>query len=173
MKRKKYIYALTITLALSVAMIMGVTQIVSAESDEVTGHCYFNGSDIVCDFDSDVVVETVKGLEPGDDVTFKVKFENRQLVEIEGTEQEIKCDILIIAAGFVGAEDYIAKESKVELTQRGTVKTDPEQYQTSVPKVFTAGDMHRGQSLVVWAITEGRHCAAAMDKYLMGYTSLI
>ena len=105
--------------------------------------------------------------------TVKVKFENRQLVEIEGTEQEIKCDLLIIAAGFVGAEDYIAKESKVELTQRGTVKTDPEQYQTSVPKVFTAGDMHRGQSLVVWAITEGRHCAAAMDKYLMGYTSLI
>ena len=105
--------------------------------------------------------------------TVKVKFENRQLVEIEGTEQEIKCDLLIIAAGFVGAEDYIAQESKVELTQRGTVKTDPEQYQTSVPKVFTAGDMHRGQSLVVWAITEGRHCAAAMDKYLMGYTSLI
>ena len=105
--------------------------------------------------------------------TVKVRFENRQLVEIEGTEQLIKCDLLIIAAGFVGAEDYIAQESKVELTQRGTVKTEPEQYQTSVPKVFTAGDMHRGQSLVVWAIAEGRHCAAAMDKYLMGYTSLI
>ena len=105
--------------------------------------------------------------------TVKVKFENRQLVEVEGTEQLIKCDLLIIAAGFVGAEDYIAQESKVELTQRGTVKTEPEQYQTSVPKVFTAGDMHRGQSLVVWAIAEGRHCAAAMDKYLMGYTSLI
>ena len=105
--------------------------------------------------------------------TVKVKFENRQLVEIEGTEQEIKCDLLIIAAGFVGCEDYIAQESKVELTQRGTVKTEPDQYQTSVPKVFTAGDMHRGQSLVVWAITEGRHCAAAMDKFLMGYTPLI
>ena len=105
--------------------------------------------------------------------TVKVKFENRQLVEVEGTEQLIKCDLLIIAAGFVGAEDYIAQESKVELTQRGTVKTEPEQYQTSVPKVFTAGDMHRGQSLVVWAITEGRHCAAAMDKFLMGYTPLI
>ena len=77
MKRKKHIYTLAITLALSVVMIMGMTQIATAESDEVTGHCYFNGSDIVCDFDSDVVVETVKGLEPGDDVTFKVKFENR------------------------------------------------------------------------------------------------
>ena len=77
MKRNKLIYTLAITLALSVVMIMGMTQIASAESDEVTGHCYFNGSDIVCDFDSNVVVETVKGLEPGDDVTFKVKFENR------------------------------------------------------------------------------------------------
>ena len=77
MKKKKLIYTLAFTLALSVVMIMGMTQIASAESDEVTGHCYFNGSDIVCDFDSNVVVETVKGLEPGDDVTFKVKFENR------------------------------------------------------------------------------------------------
>ena len=100
-------------------------------------------------------------------------FEDRKLVEVEGSEQTIKCDLLIIAAGFVGCEDYIAKESKVELTQRGTVKTEPEQYKTSIPKVFTAGDMHRGQSLVVWAITEGRHCAAEMDKFLMGYTPLI
>ena len=105
--------------------------------------------------------------------TVKVRFEGRNLVEVEGSEQTLKCDLLIIAAGFVGCEDYIAKESKVELTQRGTVKTEPEQYQTSIPKVFTAGDMHRGQSLVVWAITEGRHCAAAIDKYLMGYTPLI
>ena len=105
--------------------------------------------------------------------TVKVKFEDRKLVEIEGSEQTIKCDLLIIAAGFVGAEDYIAKESNVELTQRGTVKTEPEQYKTSIPKVFTAGDMHRGQSLVVWAIAEGRHCAAEMDKYLMGYSPLV
>ena len=105
--------------------------------------------------------------------TVKVKFEDRKLVEVEGSEQTIKCDLLIIAAGFVGAEDYIAKESKVELTQRGTVKTEPEQYRTSIPKVFTAGDMHRGQSLVVWAIAEGRHCAAEMDKYLMGYSPLV
>lgn len=105
--------------------------------------------------------------------TVRVKFEGRNLVEVEGTEQTIKCDLLLIAAGFVGCEDYIATESKVELTQRGTVKTEPDKYQTSVPKVFTAGDMHRGQSLVVWAITEGRHCAAEIDKYLMGYSPLI
>ena len=102
-----------------------------------------------------------------------ILFGLEKLVEIEGSEQTIKCDLLIIAAGFVGAEDYIAKESNVELTQRGTVKTEPEQYRTSIPKVFTAGDMHRGQSLVVWAIAEGRHCAAEMDKYLMGYTPLV
>lgn len=105
--------------------------------------------------------------------TVRVKFEGKNLVEVEGTEQTIKCDLLLIAAGFVGCEDYIATESKVELTQRGTVKTEPDKYQTSVPKVFTAGDMHRGQSLVVWAITEGRHCAAEIDKYLMGYSPLI
>ena len=62
MKRNKLIYTLAITLALSVVMIMGMTQIASAESDEVTGHCYFNGSDIVCDFDSNVVVETMDAL---------------------------------------------------------------------------------------------------------------
>lgn len=105
--------------------------------------------------------------------TVQVKFEGRNLVEIEGTEKTIKCDMLLIAAGFTGCEDYIAQESKVELTQRGTVKTEPDQYKTSIPKVFTAGDMHRGQSLVVWAIAEGRHCAAEMDRFLMGYTPLV
>ena len=69
MKRKKLIYTLAITLALSVVMIMGMAQITYAESDEVTGYCYFDGKDVVCDFDSNVVVKTVKGLEPGDDVT--------------------------------------------------------------------------------------------------------
>ena len=77
MKRKRLIYTLALTLALSVVTIIGLTQSVFAESDEVTGHCYFNGSEIECDFDSDVVAETVKGLEPGDDVTFKVEFENQ------------------------------------------------------------------------------------------------
>ena len=105
--------------------------------------------------------------------TVQVKFEGRNLVEIEGTEKTIKCDMLLIAAGFTGCEDYIAQESKVELTQRGTVKTELDQYKTSIPKVFTAGDMHRGQSLVVWAIAEGRHCAAEMDRFLMGYTPLV
>ena len=103
--------------------------------------------------------------------TVKVRFEDRKMIEIEGTEQTIKCDMLIVAAGFVGCEDYTAKAFGVDLGPRGTVATSsPETYKTSVDSIFTAGDMHRGQSLVVWAIVEGRHCARAVDEYLMGYS---
>ncbi len=104
--------------------------------------------------------------------TVQVRFENRNLVEVPDTVKEIPCDLLIIAAGFLGCEDYIAQGSAVQLTKRNTVETREDSYETSVPGVFTAGDMHRGQSLVVWAISEGRRCAAEIDKYLMGYTSL-
>lgn len=105
--------------------------------------------------------------------TVKVKFENRKMVEIEGTEKTLKCDLLIIAAGFVGCQNYVADAFGVKLTERNVVETKcPEQFKTNVDKVFTAGDMHRGQSLVVWAIAEGRKCAAQVDEYLMGYTSL-
>lgn len=76
MKRNRSIYTLILTLAMSFVMVMGMTLSVSAQSDEVTGSCYFDGSKVVCDFDSNVVAETVKGLEPGDDVTFKVEFTN-------------------------------------------------------------------------------------------------
>ncbi len=104
--------------------------------------------------------------------TVKVKFENRQMVEIPGTEQEIPCDLLLIAAGFVGAEDYILDAANVKKTARNTVETAEGQYKTSEEKVFTAGDMHRGQSLVVWAIAEGRACAKEVDTYLSGYTTM-
>ncbi|MBR3376768.1 MAG: hypothetical protein IKG44_03700 [Mogibacterium sp.] len=76
MKRNRSIYTLILTLAMSFVMVMGMTLSVSAESDVVTGSCYFDGSNIVCDFDSNVVAETVKGLEPGDDVTFTVEYTN-------------------------------------------------------------------------------------------------
>ncbi len=103
----------------------------------------------------------------------QVRFENRQLVEVEGTEQLIPCDLLLIAAGFTGCQPYTAEAFGTTLGPRGTVATsDPDSYQTSVNKVFTAGDMHRGQSLVVWAIREGRECARAVDAFLMGYTTL-
>lgn len=100
--------------------------------------------------------------------TVKVGFANGKLTPVEGSEKEIKCDLLIIAAGFLGCEDYVAKACKVNLTPRRTVETTENGYCTSVPGVFTAGDMHRGQSLVVWAIAEGRSCAAEVDNYLMG-----
>ena len=105
--------------------------------------------------------------------TVQVKFEDKKLKTVEGSEKEIKCDLLIIAAGFVGCEDYIVKDCGVNTTSRGTVATEENRYETSVPGIFTAGDMHRGQSLVVWAIAEGRQCAAAVDKYLCGYTTLV
>ena len=81
MKRNRSIYTLVLTLAMSFVMVMGITLSTSAESNELTGSCYFNGSAVVCDFDSNVVAETVRGLEPGDDVTFTVEYTN----EYKGT----------------------------------------------------------------------------------------
>ncbi|MCR4596003.1 MAG: glutamate synthase subunit beta [Lachnospiraceae bacterium] len=105
--------------------------------------------------------------------TVKVAFEGGKLTEVSGTEKEIKCDLLLIAAGFIGAQDYLPDSARIERTQRGTVKTcDEDSYATNLDGVFTAGDMHRGQSLVVWAIREGIHCATEVDRYLMGYTNL-
>ena len=78
----------------------------------------------------------------------------------------------IIAAGFLGSVAYVSRAFGVELNERTNVKTAAGEYQTNVENVFTAGDMHRGQSLVVWAIREGRMAARAVDKSLMGYTNL-
>jgi len=92
--------------------------------------------------------------------------------EIEGSEYEVPCDIVLIAAGFLGSQEYVSKAFGVELNERSNVKTAAGSYATNVPKVFTAGDMHRGQSLVVWAIREGREVARAVDTALMGYSNL-
>jgi glutamate synthase (NADPH/NADH) small chain len=109
--------------------------------------------------------------------TVKVEFRmvdgKRTLCEIEGSEKDLPCDLLLIAAGFLGAEDYTANAFGVQMGPRSTVATESaDVYAASEPKVFTAGDMHRGQSLVVWAIAEGRACARAIDEYLMGYSNL-
>ena len=106
--------------------------------------------------------------------TVQVKFENGKLCEIPGTEQTLPCSLLLIAAGFTGCETYTAEAFGVQLTRRGNVETEegPDHYRTNAAKVFTAGDMHRGQSLVVWNIVEGRGCAREVDEFLMGYTSL-
>ncbi|MCR4888267.1 MAG: glutamate synthase subunit beta [Ruminococcus sp.] len=92
--------------------------------------------------------------------------------EIEGSEEVLPCELCLIAAGFLGTQSYISDAFGVELDQRTNVKTEAGSHATSVSKVFTAGDMHIGQSLVVRAIREGRDAAAEVDEYLMGYTNL-
>lgn len=94
------------------------------------------------------------------------------MVPVEGSEKEVPADLVLIAAGFLGAQAYVADAFGVELNARTNVATEAGKYATNVEKVFTAGDMHRGQSLVVWAIHEGRDVAKEVDKYLMGYTNL-
>lgn len=104
--------------------------------------------------------------------TVQVAFRKGKLTEVEGTEQEYPCELLLVAAGFTGCERYTADAFGVPLDSRGRVKTDAGSYATKIPGVFTAGDMHRGQSLVVWAIHEGRGCARDIDRFLMGYTEM-
>lgn len=94
------------------------------------------------------------------------------MAEIAGSEYTVEVDLVLIAAGFLGSENYVAKAFGVELNERTNVKTAPGAYQTNVKNVFAAGDMHRGQSLVVWAIREGREAAREVDLSLMGYTNL-
>ena len=92
--------------------------------------------------------------------------------EIAGSEEVLPCELCLIAAGFLGCQSYVADAFGVELDQRTNVKTANNSHATSIPKVFTAGDMHIGQSLVVRAIREGRDAAAEVDEFLMGYTNL-
>lgn len=93
--------------------------------------------------------------------------------EVPGSEQTLEADIVLIAAGFLGSQDYVAEAFGVERNERTNVKTAPGEYQTNIKNVFVAGDMHRGQSLVVWAIREGREAARAVDESLMGYSNLV
>lgn len=94
------------------------------------------------------------------------------MVPVEGSEWEIQTELVLIAAGFLGAEEYAAKAFGVELGNRLTVVTEPDGSRCESPKLYAAGDMRRGQSLVVWAIREGRNAAQAVDEDLMGYSNL-
>ena len=91
---------------------------------------------------------------------------------VEGSEYTVNAELVLIAAGFLGSEDYVTKAFGVETDARTNVATKAGGFSTSVANVFTAGDMRRGQSLVVWAIREGRDCAREVDKSLMGFTNL-
>ena len=94
------------------------------------------------------------------------------MAEVPGSEQKMDADLVLIAAGFLGTENYIANAFGVDLNARTNVATAEGAYATNVKNVFTAGDMHRGQSLVVWAIREGREAAREVDESLMGYSYL-
>ena len=92
--------------------------------------------------------------------------------EIPGTEKDWEADLILLAMGFLGPEHYAVDNLKVDLDERSNYKADHNVHQTSNPKVFAAGDCRRGQSLVVWAINEGRAAAREIDQYLMGETVL-
>ncbi len=94
------------------------------------------------------------------------------MAEIPGSEEELPCQLLLIAAGFLGPEDYVPDAFGLTRDARSNVATAPGSYAAGVDKVFAAGDMRRGQSLVVWGITEGRGVAREVDEYLMEYSNL-
>jgi glutamate synthase (NADPH/NADH) small chain len=109
------------------------------------------------------------------DLEWKFTEENKpaKFVEVPGTETEIPCEIALLAMGFVHPQhEGLLEQLEIELDERGNVKAFEKDYHTSISKIFTAGDMRRGQSLVVWAISEGRECARKVDEYLMGYSLL-
>ncbi len=94
------------------------------------------------------------------------------MVEVEGSEETLEADLVLLALGFLGPEDYLAEELGIERTARSNYDAEHGPFATSVPGVFAAGDCRRGQSLVVWAINEGRGVARAVDEYLMGVSHL-
>ena len=95
-----------------------------------------------------------------------------QMKEVPGSEFEIECELVLLALGFVHPEHSVPNQMGLELDERGNVKADEVSYKTSREGVFAAGDARRGQSLVVWAISEGREAARSIDFYLMGHTDL-
>lgn len=94
-----------------------------------------------------------------------------EMVPVSGSEKTIDVDLVLIAAGFIGCEDHVAKAFGIKVASRGNVLSD-QNYQTNIKNLYVAGDMRRGQSLVVWAIKEGREVARSVDIDLMGYSNL-
>ena len=132
-----------------------------------------------CERDWSIATQAFVG-QDGQVSTIKlVRLEWRQvdgrqtMVEVPGSEFEIPAGLVLLAMGFVHPiHEGMLRELSVALDPRGNVRADTQGYQTSLNKVFSAGDMRRGQSLVVWAIREGRQCARAVDEYLMGKSDL-
>jgi len=95
-----------------------------------------------------------------------------KMAEVPGSEFEIKADLVTLAMGFVSPVQSVLDAFGVDRDGRGNVRANTDDYRTSIDKVFAAGDMRRGQSLVVWAIREGRQCARSVDAFLMGSSEL-
>lgn len=114
----------------------------------------------------------LKGLVTAEVEWIKVPGQRPQLKEIEGTEKEWKCELALLALGFTGSEMTVAEQLGLESDARTNIKASDSDYKTNVPGVFVAGDQRRGQSLIVWAISEGRQAAHHVDAYLMGDSAL-
>ena len=107
--------------------------------------------------------------------TVRVEWQGGKMVEVAGSEQVLKADLVLLAMGFVNPVSAVLEAFGVDKDARGNAKATTDcqgGYATSVPKVFAAGDMRRGQSLVVWAIREGRQAARSVDEFLMGVSDL-
>lgn len=125
-------------------------------------------TEFINDENGDVQKAKIVGLERKTDE----KTGSSAMVPVAGTEKIIEAQLVLIAAGFLGSQKYVTDAFNVSVTKNSNVATMQEAYETSVKGIFTAGDMHRGQSLVVWAIREGRKAAKAVDISLMGYSNL-
>jgi glutamate synthase (NADPH/NADH) small chain len=112
----------------------------------------------------------VTGLKTIEVEWIKKEGERPQLKEIEGSEKLWPCDLVLLALGFTGHEKSLVGRLKVLTDDRGQITT--KNYQSNIPNIFSAGDMRRGQSLIVWAISEGREAAVQVDKFLTGYSNL-
>ena len=133
-------------------------------------YCVLSKKFTVDDNNNVTGVDTVKVRWTKDDKTGRFN-----MAEIPGSETHFKADLILLAMGFLGPEKTISSELKLPLDNRGNIKCGgegPKKYTTSMPKVFAAGDCRRGQSLVVWAINEGRQAAREVDIFLMGKTTL-
>ena len=107
--------------------------------------------------------------------TVRVEWVGGKMVEVPGSEQTLKADLVLLAMGFVSPVASILESFGIDKDNRGNAKAGTDfigGYATNVPKVFAAGDIRRGQSLVVWAIREGRQAARAVDEFLMGFSDL-
>jgi glutamate synthase (NADPH/NADH) small chain len=107
--------------------------------------------------------------------TVRVEWKDGKMVEVPGSEKDVQCDLVLLAMGFVGPVPSVLEAFGLERDPRGNAKAATDSalaYRTNVDKVFAAGDMRRGQSLIVWAIREGRQAARAVDQYLMGRSDL-